>query len=394
MQPPGDVVIASAARTPIGSFLGSLSAVPAPLLGATAIRAAVERAAIGADDVQLVEMGCVLQAGTAQAPARQATLAAGLSQSVPTSAINRACGSGLQTVVGVARSIALGEIAVGVAGGMESMSRAPHLVAGVRAGRRLGGLDMVDSMLHDGLLDPANGTHMGNYADLCARDHEISRDEQDAYAIESYRRAVSAQDAGLFDAEIAPVTVASRSGDVVVDRDEEPGRGDADAMARLRPAFEASGTVTAGNASSINDGAAALVLMSADEAARRDAPVRARIRGYGFHAQAPEHYTTAPATAIENALAHAGITIADVDLWEINEAFSVVALANMKLLGLDHERVNVRGGAVALGHPIGASGARIVVTLLAAMEERDARLGVASLCIGGGEGIAMVVERS
>ena len=389
-----DVVIVSAARTPIGSFLGSLSSVPAPTLGATAIRAAVERAGIAPADVGLVEMGCVLQAGTGQAPARQAAIGAGLPDGVAAMTVNKACGSGLQTVIDAARAIALGEVSVAVAGGMESMSLAPHLTAGLRTGHKMGGYELLDSMLHDGLVDPFSGAHMGNHAELCAREHGFSRDDQDAFAIESYRRAVAAQASGAFDAEITPVTVHGRRGDVEVTRDEEPARGDASRMPTLRPAFEAGGTVTAGNASTINDGAAAVVVMSADEADRRGAPVLARVRGWGVHAQAPEHFTTAPAPAIRNALAHAGVAQADVDLWEINEAFAVVALANMALLAIDPDRLNVHGGAVALGHPVGASGTRLLVTLLSAMEQRDAHLGGVSLCIGGGEGIAMIVERS
>ncbi len=389
-----DVVIVSAARTPMGSFLGSLSTVPAPQLGGTAIRAAVERAGIAPADVELVDMGCVLQAGTGQAPARQAALAAGLPDGVPAMSVNKACGSGLQTVIDVARAIALGEVSVAVAGGMESMSLAPHLTQGLRTGHKMGGYELLDSMLFDGLVDPFSGAHMGNHAELCARDHGFSREDQDAFAIESYRRAVAAQAAGAFDAEIVVVTVPGRRGDVVVDRDEEPERGDPSRMLTLRPAFEADGTVTAGNASTINDGAAAVVLMSADEAARRGSPVLARIRGWGVHAQAPKHFTTAPAPAIRKALAHAGVDQSDVDLWEINEAFAVVALANMKLLGIDHDRLNVHGGAVALGHPVGASGTRLLTTLLSTMKQREARFGGVSLCIGGGEGIAMIVERS
>ncbi len=388
-----DVVIVGAARTPIGTFLGSLSTVPATKLGAVAVKAAVERAGVDPHDVGIVNMGCVLQAGTAQAPARQAALYAGLSDSVPTVTVNKACGSGMQSIIDVARAIALGEVRVGVAGGMESMSLAPHMTKGLRTGHRMGDFQLVDSMLSDGLIDPYSGAHMGNHAELCAREYEISREQQDEFTAESFRRAVAAQRSGAFADEIVPVTVPVKGGDVVVSADEEPTRGDLARLPGLRTAFEANGTVTAGNASSINDGAAAVVLMSSEEAERRGAPVIARITGWGTHAQAPEHFTTAPAPAVRNAAVHAGVHVADIDLWEINEAFAVVALANLRLLGLEHDRVNVNGGAVALGHPIGASGTRIVVTLLNAMVRGGARTGCASLCIGGGEGIAMTVER-
>ena len=388
-----DVVIVGAARTPIGSFLGALSSVAATQLGAVSISAALDRAAVEPGDVDEVFMGCVLAAGLGQAPARQAALGAGLPQSTPCTTVNKMCGSGLKTVVMAIQAIQSGDVDVAVAGGMESMSNAPHLVRGVRSGVKMGNLDTVDSMIHDGLWDVSTDQHMGNCAELCARERKISREAQDAYAIESYARARAAQRDRLFIPEIAPVTVKSRRGEVVVDRDEEPGRGKPEGIPSLRTAFARTGTVTAGNASSLNDGAAALVLMSADEAKKRGATVMARIVAHGVHAQAPEWFTTAPAPAIENACRKAGWRPSEVDLWEINEAFAVVSIANNELLGLDSTKVNVNGGAVALGHPIGASGARILVTLLFAMARRQDTRGGAALCIGGGEGIALLVAR-
>ena len=388
-----DVVIVGAARTPIGSFLGSLAAVSAPKLGAVAIKAALERAKVEPAAVEAVYMGCVLPAGQGQAPARQAALAAGLPQGTPCTTINKVCGSGLETIITAARAIAVGEVTVAVAGGMESMSNAPHLVRNLRGGVKMGGLDTVDSMVHDGLWDVYSNQHMGNCAEICAKDRSISRGAQDEFAAGSYTRALAAQKDGKFAAEIAPVTIPGKGGDTVVDTDEEPGRGNVAKLAGLRPAFAKDGTVTAGNASSLNDGAAAVVLMSADEAKRRGVPVLARIVASGYHAQAPEWFTTAPAPAIEKACARAGWKPGAVDLWEINEAFSVVSIANNQLLNLDPAKVNVWGGAVALGHPIGASGTRIVVTLLSAMAAKGAKTGGASLCIGGGEGIALLVER-
>jgi acetyl-CoA C-acetyltransferase len=389
-----DVVIVGAARTAIGSFLGSLASVPAPKLGATAIRAAIERAGVAPGDVGLVHMGMVLPAGVGQAPARQAALAAGLPPSVPCVTVNKVCGSGLEAVIGAARAIMAGETEIAVAGGMESMSNAPHVVRGLRGGVKMGALDTVDSMVHDGLWDPYSNQHMGNCAELCAKDKGIARSAQDEHAAESYRRALDAIKQGHFKAEIIAVKVADKKGEISVETDEEPGRGNIDKLAGLRPSFQKDGTVTAGNASSLNDGAAALVVMSADEAKRRGAKVLARLVASGYHAQAPEWFTTAPTPAIKNALARAKWDAQKVDLWEINEAFSVVSVANNRLLELDPAKVNVWGGAVALGHPIGASGARILVTLLHAMAARGARTGGASLCIGGGEGIALLVERA
>jgi acetyl-CoA C-acetyltransferase len=392
-----DVVIVGAARTAIGSFLGSLASVPGPKLGATAIKAALERAGVGPADVGLVHMGMVLPAGVGQAPARQAALFAGLPQSVPCVTVNKVCGSGLEAVLGAARAIAVGETEIAVAGGMESMSNAPHVLRGLRTGVKMGPLDTVDSMVHDGLWDPYSNQHMGNCAELCAKEKGIPRSAQDEHAAESYRRALDAIKQGHFKAEIVGVKVAdpkNKGGEISVETDEEPGRGNIEKLPGLRTSFQKDGTVTAGNASSINDGAAALVVMSADEAKRRGAKVLARLVATGYHAQAPEWFTTAPATAIQNALKRAKWDAGKVDLWEINEAFSVVSIANNRLLGLDPNKVNVLGGAVALGHPIGASGARLLVTLLHAMAARGAKTGGASLCIGGGEGIALLVERT
>jgi acetyl-CoA C-acetyltransferase len=389
-----DVVIVGAARTAIGSFLGAFASVPAPKLGATAIKAALERASVSADSVQLVHMGMVLSAGVGQAPARQAALFAGLPQSVPCVTVNKVCGSGLEAVLGVARAIAAGEIEVGVAGGMESMSNAPHVIRNSRTGTKMGPLDTADTMVSDGLWDPYSNQHMGNCAELCAKEKNITRAQQDEFAAESYRRALDAQKNGYFKAEIVPVEIADKKGTIKIDTDEEPGRGNIEKLGTLRTAFQKDGTVTAGNASSINDGAAAVVLMSADEAKKRGAKVLAKLVSWGYHAQAPEWFTTAPAGAIENALDRAKWDVKQVDLWEINEAFAVVSIANNQLLGLDPAKVNIWGGAVALGHPIGASGARILVTLLHQMAAKNARTGGASLCIGGGEGIALLVERA
>ncbi|HKE18240.1 MAG TPA: acetyl-CoA C-acyltransferase, partial [Kofleriaceae bacterium] len=387
------VVLVGAKRTPIGSFLGALAAVPATRLGSEAIRAALEHAQVRPEDVDEVFMGCVLPAGLGQAPARQAALGAGLPAETPCTTINKVCGSGLKAVILASQAIASGDIDVAVAGGMESMSNAPHLMPGLRAGVKMGEIRAIDSMVHDGLWDVYTQQHMGSCAELCAREKNFSREAQDQYAAESYRRALAAQRDGLFKDEIVPIKVSGRKGDVVVDTDEEPGRGDSARLPSLRPSFDKNGTVTAGNASSLNDGGAALVLMARGVAERSGARVLGRVVAHGNAAQASQWFTTAPAISIENALTRAGWKAPDVDLWEINEAFAVVSLVNNQLLGLDPARVNVQGGAVALGHPIGASGARILVTLLHAMARRGAARGGASLCIGGGEGIALLVER-
>lgn len=389
-----EVVIVSAARTPIGSFGGELASLAAADLGATAIKAALQRAGVEGRDVGDVTMGCVLQAGQGQAPARQAAIRAGLPTAVPCQTVNKVCGSGLKAVITAAQGIALGDTDIAVAGGMESMSNVPYYLLGARNGYRMGHQQATDGMIFDGLWDPYNNFHMGSAAELCAREKKIDRAAQDAFAAESYRRALAAQKEGAFDAEIVKVEVPQKKGPPkVVSVDEEPTRADLNKMGTLRPAFEKEGTVTAANASKLNDGAAAVVLMSAQEASRRGLAPLARIRSYGHHAQAPEWFTTAPAGAIEKALSRAGLSAADIDLFEINEAFAVVALANNQMLGLDASKVNVHGGAVALGHPIGASGCRLLVTLLYALQGRGAKRGVVSLCIGGGEGIALVVER-
>jgi len=389
-----DVVLVGAARTAIGSFLGALAPVPAPKLGAAAIKAAIERAGLTPADIGLTYMGCVLPAALGQAPARQASKFAGVPDSTPCVTINKVCGSGLEAVIAAAKSIALGDAEIAIGGGMESMSNAPHAMRGLRTGVKMGPPDTVDTMIVDGLWDPYSNQHMGNCAELCAKEKHISRAAQDEFAADSYRRALAAQKEGLFKAEITPVGVPGKGGETVVELDEEPGRGAIDKLPSLRTAFQKDGTVTAGNASSINDGGAALVLMSADEAKRRGIKPLARIKGWGYHAQAPEWFTTAPAGAITSACNRAGWDPKQVGLWEINEAFSVVSLINNQMLGLDPARVNIWGGAVALGHPIGASGARILVTLLSAMAHTGAKTGGASLCIGGGEGIALLVERA
>jgi acetyl-CoA C-acetyltransferase len=390
-----DVVIIGSARTPIGSFQGELASVQAPRLGAIAIRAALERSRAPGSAIGEVYMGCVLPAGQGQAPARQAAIGAGLPTSVGAVTVNKVCGSGLKAVVFGANAVAVGEHDVVVAGGMESMTNAPYLLPKAREGLRLGHAQVIDSMIQDGLWDAYGNVHMGDCAELCAREKKITREEQDAFAAESYRRALAAIQAGKFAGEIVPVEVPQRKGaPKLVAVDEEPGRGDAGKLATLRPAFQKDGTVTAGNASSINDGAAALVLAAADVAAARGWTAQARIVGSATYAAAPEWFTTAPTGAIGRLLEKIGWRAGEVDLWEINEAFAVVLLVNNRALGLDPARVNVWGGAVALGHPIGASGARVLVTLLSALADRGGRRGIASLCIGGGEGIALAVERA
>jgi acetyl-CoA C-acetyltransferase len=388
-----DVFIIGSARTPIGSFQGSLASLSAPKLGSIAIRAALERAGAPGDAVGEVYMGCVLPAGQGQAPARQASIGAGIPASVGAVTVNKVCGSGLKAVVFAKNAIAAGDHDLVVAGGMESMTNAPYLLPKAREGLRLGHAQVIDSMIQDGLWDAYKNVHMGDCGELCAKEKGISRQDQDAFAAESYRRALAAQKAGKFKGEIVPVEVAQRKGPpTIVDTDEEPGRGDIEKLASLRPAFQKEGTITAGNASSINDGAAALVLAGADVTQKSGWKPLARIVASAGHAQAPEWFTTAPAGAIEKVLARAGWKKDEVDLWEINEAFAVVSIINNRMLGLDPARVNPWGGAVALGHPIGASGARVLVTLLAGLRDAGKKRGVASLCIGGGEGIAVAVE--
>ncbi len=389
-----EVVIVGAARTPIGSFLGSLASVPAPRLGAIAIRAALERAGVDPSAVDEVIMGNVLQAGEGQAPARQAALFAGLPEKTPCWTMNKVCGSGLKAVISGAQAIALGDAEVIVAGGMESMSNVPYYDRSARTGARMGNVELVDGMIHDGLWDVYNQQHMGMCAEACATSQGISRAAQDEFALESTRRAIEAQKSGAFKAEIVAVEIEGKKGEkTAVSEDDGPKAAKPDKIPALKPVFKKDGTVTAANASSINDGGAAVVLMSAERAQKEGRTVLARIRGWAGAARAPVEFTIAPADAIKLVLGKLGLAAKDVDLWEINEAFAVVSLANAKLLGLDGKNVNVRGGAVALGHPIGASGARILVTLLYAMKDLGKKRGLASLCIGGGEAVALVVER-
>ncbi|NLO79838.1 MAG: acetyl-CoA C-acyltransferase [Xanthomonadaceae bacterium] len=388
------IVIVSYARTPIGSFQGSLSPLSATELGAIAIQAAVERAGLAPEDVQEVFMGNVLPAGLGQAPARQAAIGAGIPKSVPCTTISKVCGSGMKAVMLAHDLIKAGTNDIMVAGGMESMSNAPYLLDRARQGYRFGHAQVIDHMLFDGLEDAyERGRSMGTFAEDTAEKYGFSREAQDEYAIESVKRAQRAIADGSFDAEIVPVKVAGRRGEVEVRHDEQPGRSDIAKIPTLKPAFRKDGTVTAASSSSISDGAAALVLMRRSEAERRGLEPKAVIRGHFGHAQEPAWFTTAPVGAIKGLLDRLGWSVNDVDLFEINEAFAVVTMAAMRDLDLPHAKLNVHGGACALGHPIGASGARILVTLLAAMEQRGAKRGVASLCIGGGEATAIAVER-
>jgi len=388
-----EVVIVSAARTPVGSFLGALSSLPASKLGEIAIRAALERAGVEASEVDEVILGHVLQAAAGQGPARQASMGAGIPKEVPAWSLNQICGSGLRAVAVGAQQIALGDARIVVAGGQESMSQAPHAQQ-LRAGQKMGDLSFVDTMIKDGLWDAFNGYHMGQTAENIAERFQISRADQDAFAVASQHKAEAAQKAGRFDAEIAPVTIASRKGDVVVDTDEYVRHGATlEAMEKLRPAFSKEGSVTAANASGLNDGAAALVLMSADDAKARGLEPLARIVSSATAGVDPAVMGTGPIPASRKALEKAGWTVADLDLVESNEAFAAQSLCVLKELGLDPDKVNVNGGAIAIGHPIGASGARILTTLLHEMKRRDAKKGLATLCIGGGMGVAMCVER-
>jgi acetyl-CoA C-acetyltransferase len=388
------VVIAGAVRTAITNFQGGFAPLSATQLGAATVRAALERAGVRADEVDLIMMGQVLAAGAGQAPARQVARDAGLPDRVPAVTVNKMCGSGLETVIQGARAIALGDVQVVVAGGMESMTNAPYLLTTARGGLRLGDGAVLDSILRDGLVDAYDGRHMGTCAEWCATTYDLSRAAQDDYAARSYRRAQHATAAGIAAREIVPVEVPGRKGSVTtVDTDEGPARVDFDRLPTLRPAFEQTGTVTAGNASSLNDGAAALVIADEAVAVASGWPVLARIRGYAVHAQAPAEFTTAPIGAMHALYARTGWQPDEVDAYEINEAFAVVPMAAMNAFDLDPERVNVLGGAVSLGHPIGASGARILVTLLNVLDEIGGRRGMASICIGGGEALAMAIER-
>ena len=388
-----DTVILSATRTPLGSFQGTLSTLPAPRLGAAAIKGAVALAGVNPADVTDCLMGNVLQAGLGQAPARQAALHAGLPVSVRCTTVHKVCGSGLQTVIGASHFLAGGMGSIAVAGGMENMSLAPYLLPKAREGYRIGHQQVVDSMITDGLWDPYDNIHMGSCAEQCAAKYHFTREQQDAYAMESFRRANAAQNEGLFAKEITPVELTDAKGNATrVEHDEGPAKVKYDKIPTLKPSFQKDGTITPANASSINDGAAALVLTTAGTAQAKGLKPIARIVAFGSHAQEPVWFTTAPVTAAQRALKAAGWAVNDVDLWEVNEAFAVVPMAFMQELGVSHDRLNVRGGAISLGHPIGCSGARILVTLLATLQQRGLKRGVAAICIGGGEGLAVCVE--
>jgi len=387
-----DVVIAGAARTAMGGFQGVFTGVPAAELGGAAIRAALENA--GVSTVDEVVMGCVLPAGQGQAPARQAGFAAGLGEEVPATTLNKMCGSGMKAAMSAYDQIALGQNSVMVAGGMESMTNAPYLLPQMRGGARIGHQQVVDHMFLDGLEDAYDkGRLMGTFAEDCAEAFQFTREAQDAYALKSLSNALEAQESGAFAGEIAPFTVTSRKGETVVAADEQPASARPEKIPTLKPAFRKDGTVTAANASSISDGAAALVMASAATAKARGLNVRAKVLGHASHAQAPGLFTTAPVPAAQKLLRRLGWSVGDVDLWEVNEAFAVVPMAFMQEMGLSRDIVNVNGGACALGHPIGASGARIMVTLLNALETRGLKRGVAAICIGGGEGTAIAIER-
>ncbi|NBX39102.1 MAG: acetyl-CoA C-acyltransferase [Flavobacteriia bacterium] len=386
------VYICSAVRTPIGSFLGAFSAVPATELGSIAIRAALDRAKLSADLVDEVFMGNVLQAGVGQAPARQAALGAGLGNKVPCTTVNKVCASGMKAIMLGAQTILAGDNHVVVVGGMENMSQTPHYLNG-RNATKFGNISMLDGITKDGLLDVYSQVPMGNCAELCAKEHNITREEQDAFAIESYRRAAAAWESGKFDAEIVAVPVPQRKGDpILITKDEEFTNVFLDKIPTLKPAFDKEGTITAANASTLNDGASALVLASEEAVERHGLTPIAKILSYADAAQAPEWFTTAPSLAVPKALEKAGIAASEVDFWELNQAFSVVGIANARLLGLDPNKVDVHGGAVALGHPLGNSGSRIVVTLLHVLKQHQGTRGVAGICNGGGGASAMVIE--
>jgi len=388
------IYIVSAARTPIGAFQGSLSPLRAPELGAIAIKGALSRAKLAPEVIQEVFMGNVLSAGIGQAPARQAAIFAGIPNTVPATTVSKVCGSGLQAVIFGAKTLAVGDADVVLVGGMESMSNVPYYLDKARTGYRMGDGKIIDGMIFDGLWDPYSNVHMGTCGDKCAAEYKFSREAQDEYAKESFRRSLAAQKEGMFDAEIEAVNVPQRKGDpLVVKADEGPGKGDPTKFASLKPAFAKDGTITAANAASINDGASALVLATEKAVKEHKLEPLGRIVGYGGAAGAPEWFTTAPAKAVDDTLAKLHLKKDQIDLFEINEAFAVVAMVVSKLSGLDPQKVNVRGGAVALGHPIGATGARLLTTLVHAMKDRSAKRGLASLCIGGGEALALVVER-
>lgn len=387
------VVIVAAQRTPVGSFQGAFSQVTAPHLGATAIKAALKQSGLQASDIQEVIMGEVLTAGVGQAPARQAALYAGLPNGVPCLTVNKVCGSGLKAVMLGADSIQLGRSEVVIAGGQENMTLAPHLLENSRSGYRMGPQTIVDSMIKDGLWDPYNNFHMGTAAEFCVRDYKITRAEQDDFATGSYKKAQKAQADGKFKEEITAVEIKDKKGVVQITVDEEPTKTQFDKIPTLRPAFDKEGTITAANASKINDGGAALVLMSESAAKAKGLKPLARIVAQGHFAQEPKYFTTAPVGAIKQSLKNASLKVSDIGLWEINEAFSVVTQVAMKELEIPAERVNVNGGAVAIGHPIGASGARILTTLVYALKNNNQRYGLATLCIGGGEAVSLIIEK-
>jgi acetyl-CoA C-acetyltransferase len=388
-----EVVIVSAVRTPMGSFGGALSSVSATQLGSVAIKGAVEKAGINPNEIDEVYMGNVLQANLGQAPARQAAIGAGLNQDVPCTTINKVCSSGMKSIMLAAQSIMCGDNEVVVAGGMENMSSVPHYFAKGRNGQKLGDMKLVDGLVKDGLTDVYNKVHMGNCAELCAKEMNFSREQQDAFAVESYNRSAKAWAEGKFSDEVVPVAVAQRRGDdLIISEDEEYKNVKVDKIPNLRPVFDKEGTVTAANASTLNDGAAAIILMSADKAKALGLQPLAKIKSYADAAHQPEWFTTAPAKALPIALEKANISTGDVDFFELNEAFSVVGLANIEKLGLDASKVNVNGGAVSLGHPLGCSGARIIVTLLHVLKQNQAKVGAAGICNGGGGASAMVVE--
>jgi acetyl-CoA C-acetyltransferase len=388
-----EVVIVSAVRTPVGSFQGALAGFTAPQLGALAIKEAVNRAGIKPEDVSEVIMGNVLPAGEGQAPARQAAIYAGLPKSTPCMTINKVCGSGLKAVMLAAQAIIAGDAEVVVAGGMESMSNVPYYLPKARTGYRMGNGTIIDGMVHDGLWDCYNNYHMGSAGELCSREMDIPRKEQDDFSVESYKRALNAIEKGLFNKEIVAVEIKDKKGSKIVAEDEEPKKTNFEKGLALRPAFEKDGTITAFNASKINDGASALVVMSKEKAKELGVKPLARIVAQTSFAQEPEWFTTAPAYAIQNVVKKANMKLEDIDIFEINEAFAVQALAVIKVAKLDASKVNLNGGAVALGHPIGASGARILTTLIHVLEQQNKKFGLATLCIGGGEASALIIER-
>jgi acetyl-CoA C-acetyltransferase len=387
-----DVFIVAAVRTPIGSFMGGLSTISATQLGSIAIKAAIEKAGLEVALVDEVFMGNVLQAGVGQAPARQAALAAGLSNQVPCTTINKVCASGMKSIMLGAQSIACGDNEVVVVGGMESMSQTPHYLEG-RNGTKFGNISLTDGISKDGLLDVYNNVPMGNCAELCAKEHQITRENQDNFAITSYQRAAKAWDSGYFNEEVVAVSVPQRKGDAkIISKDEEYTNVFLDKIPSLRPAFDKEGTITAANASTINDGASALILVSKEVLEKYNLKPLAKVISYADAAQAPEWFTTAPSLAVPKALAKAGLSKDDIDCWELNQAFSVVGIANTKILGLDPEKVDINGGAVALGHPLGNSGSRIVVTLIHVLKQNNGRFGAAAICNGGGGASAIIIE--